>query len=159
MPDIREHSLELLRLITAAFPIDEDAVLAWDENDQCALSFDDDQGVIFTFDDVVGAIFINWVVGELPENPEDQAEAMRELLEANHEWRMTEGGALGVDPDTGYVTLCYRVDLTLDNPAVIQDVVVKLFNVTQHWQKTLKKGFSDDEPGEAESPRSVRDAL
>ncbi len=157
MPDIREHATELLRLIQQALPMEGEAALEWDENNQCALTFDEELGVVITLDEVVDAIFFGWVLGELPTEPAAVANALQELLEANHEWRMSEGGTFGLDPDTGFVTLSYRVDLPLDDPAVIQDIVAKLYNICGHWQKNLGLGYPVEAPVAA--TRSVRDSL
>lgn len=134
-----------------------EAALEWDENNQCSLTFNDDLAVIITLDEVVDAIFLNWILGGLPNEPEAVANAMQELLEANHEWNMTEGGTLGLDPDTGLVTLSYRVNLPLDDTAVIQDVIAKLYNISNHWQKNLNLGYPADAP--VAPTRSVRDSL
>lgn len=161
MPDIRQHADQLLQLITEALPMEtggEDGPLVWDEGNQCALTFDETLGVILTLDEVVDAIFLSWVLGDLPEDEESRIDAMQELLEANHEWRQTEGGTLGLDPDTGTVTLSYRVDLPLDDPAVIQDIIVKLYNISHHWQNTLSISYRADEPVETHKT-SVREAL
>jgi hypothetical protein len=162
MPDIREHADQLLQLITEALPMeaggDESELLAWDEGNQCALTFDETLGVIITLDEVVDALFLIWVLGDLPAEPEARADAMQELLEANHEWRETEGGTLGIEPETGLVTVSYRVDLPLDEPAVIQDIIVKLYNTGLHWQKTLQISYREDEPIEVHK-KSVREAL
>lgn len=157
MPDLREHANELLKLIQTALPMEGEPTLEWNENDQCALTFDEDLAVVITLDEVVGAIFLNWVLGELPTEPQEAVEAMQDLLEANHEWRMTEGGTLGLDPDTSVITLSYRVDLPLDDPAVIQNVIVKLYNICSHWQKTLNLGYAADAAGGP--AKSVRDLL
>ncbi|HSI65456.1 MAG TPA: CesT family type III secretion system chaperone [Candidatus Saccharimonadia bacterium] len=143
MSGIREHANELLRRIQDALPMDGEASLEWDENNQCALTFDEALGVVITLDEVMEAIFFGWVLGELPAEPAAAAKAMRELLEANHEWRMSEGGTLGLDPDTGLVTLAYRVDLPLDDAAVIQEIFAKLYNICGHWQKSLGLGYPE----------------
>lgn len=155
MPDIREHSNELLRLILAGLPMEGEATLAWDEDNQCSLTFDEDLAVVLTLDEVVDAIFMSWVLGELPPEPEQGINAMQELLEANHEWNMTEGGTFGIDPATSVVSLSYRVDLPLDEPAVIQDIIAKLYNICTHWQKELELGYYS----ETTAHRSVRDLL
>lgn len=165
MPELREHSLQLLQLVVEALPIEGDSTLAWDDNNQCALTFDDVIGLVLTLDEVVEALFLSWVIGELPTTAEERAEAMEEMLQANHEWRMTEGGALGLDPDTSFVTLSYRVDLPLDDPGVIQDIIVKLYNISQHWRKTLTPSVAaaadepDNDEDKSTNGRSVRDAL
>ena len=143
MSGIREHANELLRRIQDALPMDGEASLEWDENNQCALTFDEALGVVITLDEVMEAIFFGWVLGELPTEPAAAAKAMQELLEANHEWRMSEGGTLGLDPDTGLVTLAYRVDLPLDDAAVIQEIFAKLYNICGHWQKSLGLGYPE----------------
>jgi hypothetical protein len=153
MPDLREHADELLRLIQQALPMEGEPKLEWDENDQCSLTFDEDLAVVITLDEVVEAMFMGWVLGELPTEPDAVLEAMQELLEANHEWRMTEGGTLGLEPDSGVVSLSYRIDLPLDDPGVIQDIIAKLFNICRHWQQTLNLGYG------AEAAQSVRDLL
>lgn len=160
-PDIRQHSTDLLRLITEALPMDDESgdstLLSWDENDQCALTFNETLGVVITLDEVVEAMFFGWVLGELPSDPAARSEAMLELLEANHEWRETEGGTLGIDPETGFVTLSYRVNLPLDDSGVIQDIIAKLYNACQHWQNTLQISFPQDDTASAK--KSVRDSL
>ena len=94
----------------------------------------------------------------MPEEAEDRADAMSEMLEANHEWRETEGGTLGIDSNTGMVTLSYRVDLPLDDPSVIQDVIVKLYNIGLYWQKTLELSYRHDESVEVHK-MTVRESL
>lgn len=157
MPELREHADELLRLIQQSLPTEGETPLEWDENNQCSLTFDDQLAVIITLDEVVEAIFLLWVLGEVPADPALAANALQELLEANHEWRMTEGGTLALDPDTGVVTLCYRVDLPLDVPGVIQDIIAKLYNICGHWQRELELGYPEGAAGPA--ARSVRDSL
>lgn len=161
MPTTREHSDHLLTLITQALPMEaaegSPPSLEWDENDQCSLTFDTHLAVIMTLNEVVEAMFLNWVLGTLPQDPEDQLEAITELMEANHEWNMTEGGTLGLDSNSGLVTLSYRVDLPLDDPGIIQNIIVKLYNICRHWQNTLTLSFPPDTPPPAR--RSVRDAL
>ena len=157
MPDLREHANELLKLIQTALPMEGESTLEWNETDQCALTFDENLAVIITLDEVVEAIFLNWVLGELPTEPQEAVEAMHDLLEANYEWRMTEGGTLGIDPDTSVISLCYRVNLPLDEPAIIQDIIVKLYNISTHWQRTLNLGYAEETVG---GPvKSVRDLL
>lgn len=162
MPEIREHADLLLKLVAEALPIEvgdsEDEILAWDEGNQCALTFDETLGVILTLDEVVDAMFLIWVLGDLPEEAEDRADAMSEMLEANHEWRETEGGTLGIDSNTGMVTLSYRVDLPLDDPSVIQDIIVKLYNIGLYWQKTLELSYRKDESVEVHK-MTVRESL
>jgi hypothetical protein len=158
MPDLREHANELLQLIQSALPMEEGAPkLEWNENDQCSLTFDEDLAVVITLDEVVEAMFLNWVLGELPTEPAEALDAMQDLLEANYEWRMTEGGTLGIDPDTSVISLCYRVDLPLDDPAVVQTVITKLYNISAHWQRTLNLGYATDAAGAP--AKSVRDLL
>ncbi|QIF05849.1 type III secretion system chaperone [Roseimicrobium sp. ORNL1] len=156
MPEIRQHATDLLRLIQESLPMEGEAALQWDESNQCSLTFDEDIAVIITLDEVVDAIFLNWILGALPLEPDEVANALQELLEANHEWNKTEGGTLGLDADTGLVTLSYRVDLPLDDAAVIQDIIAKLYNVSSHWQKSLNLGYPS---AEVLSARSVRDSL
>ena len=157
MPDIREHATELLKLIQTALPMEGEPTLEWNGSDQCALTFDENLAVVITLDEVVEALFLNWVLGELPAEPQEAVEAMHDLLEANFEWRMTEGGTLGIDPDTSVVSLCYRVNLPLDEPAIIQGVIVKLYNISTHWQRTLNLGYAEEAAG---GPvKSVRDLL
>lgn len=162
MPEIREHADLLLKLVAEALPLEvgdsEDEILAWDEGNQCALTFDETLGVILTLDEVVDAMFLIWVLGDLPEEAEDRADAMSEMLEANHEWRETEGGTLGIDSNTGMVTLSYRVDLPLDDPSVIQDIIVKLYNIGLYWQKTLELSYRKDESVEVHK-MTVRESL
>ena len=162
MPEIREHADLLLKLVAEALPMEvgdsEHEILAWDEGNQCALTFDETLGVILTLDEVVDALFLIWVLGDLPEETEDRADAMSEMLEANHEWRETEGGTLGIDSNTGMVTLSYRVDLPLDDPSVIQDVIVKLYNIGLYWQKTLELSYRHDESVEVHK-MTVRESL
>jgi hypothetical protein len=146
MRDIREHANDLLRLVQEALPMEGEASLEWDENNQCALTFDEELGVVLTLDEVVNAIFFGWVLGEFPTDPAVVANAMQELLQANHEWRMSEGGTFGLDPDTGFVTLSYRVDLPLHDAAVIQEIVAKLYNICGHWQKNLGLGYPMEGP-------------
>lgn len=162
MPDFREQASELLSLITAALPMATEGEgsepLTWDENDQCALTFDESIAVVMSLNEVVEALFMVWMLGELPADPASRMDALQELLEANHEWHLTEGGTLGLDAETGVVTLSYRVDLPLDEPTVIQDVIVKLYNISQHWQKTLTLSYP--EAAQASSKKkSVRETL
>lgn len=162
MPDFREQASELLSLITAALPMATEGEgsepLTWDENDQCALTFDDTIAVVMSLNEVVEAIFMVWILGELPTDPQARVDALQELLEANHEWNLTEGGTLGLDAETGAVTLSYRVDLPLDEPAVIQDIIAKLYNIGQHWQKTLTLSYPEPAPVSSKK-KSVRDTL
>jgi hypothetical protein len=145
MSELRQHANDLLCLIQDSLPMEGEDALAWDEGNQCSLTFDEDLTVIITLDEVAGAIFMNWILGTLPTEAEDVASAMQELLEANHEWNHTEGGALGLDPETGLVTLSYRADLPLEDPAVIQDIITKLYRISSHWQKSLNLGYPDDD--------------
>lgn len=121
-----------------------EAAIEWDESNQCCLTFDEDITVIITLNETAETIFMNWILGALPTAPGEVTSAMQELLEANHEWNHTEGGALGLDSETGLVTLSYRVDLPLEDAAVIQDIIARLYSVSSHWQKSLNLGYPDE---------------
>jgi hypothetical protein len=161
MPEIHQHATDLLRLIQESLPMEGGDALVWDENNQCSLTFDEDIAVIITLDEVVDAIFMTWILGALPTEPAEVANAMQEMLEANHEWNGTQGGTLGLDPATGVVTLSYRVDLPLDDANVIQDIISKLYNNSNHWKQTLDLGYPDEEDvaAMATTRASVRDLL
>jgi hypothetical protein len=161
MSEIRQHANDLLRLIQDSLPMEGEATLEWDESSQCSLTFDEEIAVIITLDEVVDALFMTWILGALPEDPAEVANAMQEMLEANHEWNGTQGGTLGLDPTTGVVTLSYRVDLPLDDAGVIQDIIAKLYNNSNHWKQTLDLGYPDaeDVAAMATTRSSVRDSL
>ena len=120
----RTHLDTLLRTFGQEFGIPG---LATEENGVCILMFDGNVPVNLMIDPASGNLFAWSTLGRLPETGADSA--LRTLMRANLFWRGTDGGTLGLMPDSDLVVFALQRPVDgMDVPllqAVIETVVLR----------------------------------
>ena len=129
-----------------------------DERGYCALSFDDldahlqyagerDELVVFTR------------LGVLDD--EDRAGIYERMLEANLFWGGTNGGTLGVEPDSGMVFLMMKADLCALDGAAFDDLLERFIAAGERWRQEVAAfaGEGETPPTGEEAPASLPDGL
>ena len=114
-----------------------DTQLEFDDNSECVLAIADRFAVFLYLDTDISAIIITLPIAPLPED-ESIERVMTELLCGNYAWTLTEGGTLGIDRETSLITLSYLVPLPLDPPDMAEDILVKLLNAADFWDRKIK---------------------
>lgn len=141
--DLRDHANQLLRTLASQLPANENTpALELDENNECFLTLDERIVVMFYLDDQIKSLIINLPLGPLPTS-EERTALMFDLLCGNYCWNLTEGATLGIDRQTGLITLSYLVELPLDPPETIAAIVDKLTAVAEHWMREIKSAAAE----------------
>ena len=125
----------------------DDAKLEFDDNSECVLAIADRFAVVLYLDTDSNAIIITIPIAPLPEDDSIVA-VMSELLCGNYAWNLTEGGTLGIDRETSLITLNYLVPLPLDPPGMAEDILIKLLNIADFWERKIKDLTSTEAPTE-----------
>ena len=124
-----------------------DTKLEFDENSECVLTIDDRFAVFLYLNTDISAIIITLPIAPLPED-ESIERVMTELLCGNYAWTLTEGGTLGIDRETSLITLNFLVPLPLDPPDIAEDILVKLLNAADFWDRKIKDLTTTETPTE-----------
>lgn len=128
----REHANAQLKALSDFAGL---APLALDEND-AALA--DIHGLLFAFaysdeaEELASCVYIG-----PPPVGDKREDFLREVMEGNYAWAGTDGGILGLDPDTGMICLSRRY--SPDN-ASDQDFIEKIArqaSLAEYWKKRL----------------------
>ena len=157
--DSHEHTNHLLQTLADSLGLTGDDALALqlDENNECFITLDERIPVLFYLDDQTNVLILNIPLGAMPTD-EGRTSLMYELLCANYSWNLTEGGTLGIDRETGLITLSYLIELPLDPLERISDIIDKLTAVAEHWMREIKES-SSEEAELSSSMHGMRDLL
>jgi len=115
----------------------EGTKLGFDANGECVLAFGGRFAVVLALDTEIGAIIATIPIAQLPEG-DSLTEVMAELLCGNYAWNLTEGGTLAVDRATSLVVLNYLVPLPLEAPQSAGDILAKLLDVCDYWERKIR---------------------
>lgn len=118
------------------------APLELDANDTAMMGLDDDLGVVFYAEpgatDNEGALIISVIAGK--PDPDD-AELLYDLMCANYMWNASGSGTIGIDAQTGALSIHRLVELPMP-PAVFEDVVANLAGAARYWRGRLHPASS-----------------
>ena len=142
--EILSHANALLAKLSEQLPVDPGGSGGFelDNNNEFFLSLGDRIAVMFYLDEDINAFILNLPLGPVPATP-DRERVMLNLLCANYSWNLTEGGTLGVDRETGQITLGYLLPLPMAFPGQIIRVVEKLAAVADYWIRELAVSVSE----------------
>lgn len=102
-------------------------------------------GLLYDGDDSMGDIVYFTQLGAPP--AQRVASVYKTMLEANNLWVGTGGSTLGIQPDTGCVVLCGRLDVvgvTAEGLALLLDA---FSDTALYWQKVVNDTLPDGSAG------------
>jgi len=110
----------------------ECGALALDDNLVAMLGLEEDMGAVFYGQEGnnAGAVIISVVAGR--PDPED-AELLYDLMCANYMWNASGNGTLGIDAESGLLTVQRLVELPL-SPQVFTELFAELVGAARHWR-------------------------
>lgn len=146
--EFEQHADNFLQTVSTRFNL---ADLSFEEG-SCLISFDGGN-VMFLYPEpeIVHAIIMQVTVGSIPLDGDRIGELYLEFLHGNDAWCLTGGATLGVDRNTGEVSLWQRFTL----PAVSEDDIANAMELhlgaADYWRGVIKQyggepELPDDEP-------------
>lgn len=139
--NIREKANELVANLGTVIQVEG---LIFDEEDSCIILLDNKILFILELDEDSKTIVFNIVLGNLP--IVERQNVLYELLSANFYWNRTEGGTIGIDEQTDIVTMCYVMDIPLENDSEFEVIFEKLANASEFWIDRLLEAGRLDKP-------------
>ncbi len=139
--NIREKANELVANLGKIIQVEG---LVFDEEDSCIILLDNKILFILELDEESKTIVFNIILGNLP--IVGRQEVLYELLSANFYWNRTEGGTIGIDEQTDIVTMCYVMNVPLENDSEFEVVFEKLANASEYWVNRLLEAGRLDKP-------------
>ncbi len=124
--------------------------LSFDENGYCCLMFDDIV-VNLELHKETESLFIYSNIGDLSEKKSEEFYEM--LLEANFLFKDTDGAAIGVDTETGIISLCYRMPAGTINDESLETAVENFLHLTERWKEKIRE-FQLPEDTNGQSPNN-----
>lgn len=122
--------------------------LVFDEEDSCVILIDNKILFILELNEESNSIIFNIILGNLP--IVGRQEVLYELLSANFYWNRTEGGTIGIDEQTDIVTMCYVMEMNLENDEEFEVIFEKLANASEYWiDRLLEAGRLDQKSNAA----------
>jgi len=142
--------MDLARQLIASFDqsigIDD---LAPDDTGGCTLAFDD-MSVRLVHLEEAEQLLIYSPVGYV--GPAGREATLTALLAANLFFRGTQGAALGLDPDSGLVTLAYALNLAGYDEGRFSQLMENFLRIAEHWKQHLAGELSGSVPEPAGEP-------
>ena len=126
----------------------EGTKLEFDGNGECVLAVAGRFAVVLALDTELSAIIVTIPIAPLPEDG-SILEVMSEMLCGNYAWNLTEGGTLAVDRATSLVVLNYLVPLPLEAPESAGDILAKLLDVCDYWERKIRSLAQSGDGAEA----------
>ena len=129
----RESANALLDHLMKSFNIKG---LAFNKDNECILTIDSKIVVLFYLNEANNALLLNAIVDTVDTNHPQIQKLMYEFLCANFNWTLTSGGTLGIDKNTGMLTLCYKYLLPVDSTTFMKT----LSNLTarvEYWTQRI----------------------
>lgn len=112
--------------------------LVFDVEGKCLLSTRDKHILTLAAQlDDLRSIILHTVVGVIDLADETANSLLRDLLSANVGWERTLGATMGMDKDTGVVTLWQRFVLPAVSTEEITDTVDLFLNTARNWREEL----------------------
>ena len=110
------------------------------DNEACTITFDD-KIVLTLYPQFEGlrSVLMHTIVGVAPLNGEQSRDIFLEMLNGNEAWALTAGATLGMDRQTGIVSLWQRFVLPADDPEEVSDAVGALLASTGYWLDIIVK--------------------
>ncbi|MGL4722403.1 MAG: CesT family type III secretion system chaperone [Desulfovibrionaceae bacterium] len=112
--------------------------LSFNKDNECILTIDSKIVFLFYLDENAGALLLNAVVDTIDFDSSASKKIYYELLCGNYNWAYSAGGTLGIDKNTGILTLCYRYTLPIA-PQVFTDSLARVASAVEHWMKRIEE--------------------
>lgn len=130
---IREHADSLFALLSSK--LGEGSL----ELDAMGSAFFSVGGVLFTaaLAEEAETLVVSGLVGQLPANG-SREKCLREFAQANFNWSGTDGGAIGLERETGLVYLHQRFFLPMQAPEKFPGIFANQLNLTRHWARVME---------------------
>lgn len=129
----RESANALLEHLMQTFNIKG---LAFNKDNECILTIDSKIVVLFYLNEANNVLLLNAIVDTIDTtNPHIQT-LLYEFLCANFNWTSTSGGTLGIDKNTGMLTLCYKYTLPMDS-TLFMKTLSNLTARVEYWMKRI----------------------
>lgn len=150
-----QQAHEVLDVIRSALKLDDPLVL------------DDENRVFFTINEkFVFFVYFDYgnthdmsfslPLGFLPNGPRRE-DLLANLMGGNFNWNMTADGVIGLDDETGCVTLTRVVSLPMEDNDQITDIVGTMISIGEYWMEQIAEAHKDDGPsGQGGSDQIVR---
>lgn len=134
----KENAQQLLNYISEILGC---ASLAFDEENKLELSIDEEMGAIFYFSEETSSLVLSVLVGRV--DPED-GDLLYDLLCGNYMWGFSGSGNIGIDRETGILSIHRLVELPVDEPAVFADIFAALVGAARYWRVRLEPACEGD---------------
>ena len=132
--------------------------LSLDRNGFCCLFFDDIAvNVEVPADSDQVFFYVN--LGEIPRA--NAAELFEKLLEANHLYRKTAGGTIGIDKAADVISLAYQCPIQVLDIGRLEKILENFVNTAEFWLKELRafqfgESTADAPTATAPAPMGIR---
>lgn len=112
--------------------------LAFNQDNECILTIDSKIVVLFYLNEANNALLLNAIVDTVDTNHPQIQKLLYEILCGNFNWALTSGGTLGIDKNTGMLTLCYKYSLPVDS-ATFMKTLSNLTARVEFWTKRISE--------------------
>lgn len=110
--------------------------LAFNQDNECIFTIDSKIIILFYLDEKNNVLLLNAIVDTIDQNNPHIQTILYELLAGNYNWAYTAGGTLGIDSNTGIVTLCYKYTLPY-SPQGFIDSLSHIASSVEYWMNRI----------------------
>ena len=123
------------------------AQLKLDEDDCCPLTLAGDLRIFLQFREASGDLLLAGIVGRLPAEEDEQADAMRFLLISNLYGVDTDGGTLSLEPENNVVMLHKVWDPQTADVAGLARTLEAFADLLECWKHRYGEMLEEDDDG------------
>lgn len=137
----REKTASMLTGIASTLQIESG--LSLNDEDACIFTIDDKFEFILYFDETIEQLLINLPLGTLPIGNKGRDLAI-EMLAGNYAWTLTAGATLGLDDQTGIVSLCHNFDVSEGQGGGFEQFLSEMIGAADYWMEKIEEAAKDD---------------
>ena len=117
--------------------------LALNSEDNCIFTIDEKFGFILFLDESIEQLLITLPLGLLPDGEAGRDLAV-EMLAGNYAWGLTAGATLGLDDETGILSLCHNFDVSEGRGEGFEQLLSDMIGAADYWMDKIEEAGTDD---------------
>ena len=131
----KEHAGIIVKHLSTVLECKE---FSFDDQNNIELTLDDDMGVIIHYSEEANALVVNMLIAPLLNEDSD---ILYEILCGNYMWGFTAGGNIGIDRESGLLSLHRLIEISdnaLEEASMFEEVFVALVGAARYWRNYLE---------------------
>lgn len=132
---LRENAQQLLDRLTETLQC---GPLSFDDTGRADFGIDEDMGAILYLSEETSSLVVSVIPGRV--DPGD-TELLYDLLCGNYMWEFSAGGNIGIDRETGFLSIHRLIELPVDvqnDPTAFPELFAAMVGAARYWRARIQ---------------------